>query len=44
MESLQQIVDERLRYEIDFKEEVYKKFDAEVYELIMDAFDALPLC
>jgi serine/threonine-protein phosphatase 2B catalytic subunit len=27
-----------------FKEEVYKKFDAEVYELIMDAFDALPLC
>jgi serine/threonine-protein phosphatase 2B catalytic subunit len=27
-----------------FKEEVYKKFDAEVYELIMDAFDSLPLC
>jgi len=27
-----------------FREEVYKKFDAEVYDLIMEAFDALPLC
>jgi len=26
-----------------FREETIKKFDLEVYELIMDAFDALPL-